>query len=327
MDIVFGILSPVVLLVALGFALRAGRFLPATFFAQLNRFVFWVALPAVLFRETAQAPLSMGAAARTAGAVLSANLATLLLSWAAGAAMRLPGPTLRSFVQAGFRGNYSYVGLPVVFFAITDEAARSVALLALAMVSLVNNAAAVVVLTAGEEGDVRGGDGRAAKAAAPAGGGIPGAVARGAKRIAANPLVVSSALGVAFSVLHARTGCALPGFLDHTLKGAGDISMGGALIALGASLEPGRLRGVLPLAAAATLFRLAICPLLTVAAAMALGLPGVHRLAALLFSSCPCAVASYVMADQMGADRELAGAAVVLSTLCAVLSLATVLLL
>ena len=38
-------------------------------------------------------------------------------------------------------------------------------------------------------------------------------------------------------------------------------------------------------------------------------------LVALLFLASPCAVTSYVMADQMGADKELAGSAIVLSTL------------
>jgi predicted permease len=48
---------------------------------------------------------------------------------------------------------------------------------------------------------------------------------------------------------------------------------------------------------------------------------------AMLYLSCPTAVATYVMADQMGADRELAAGSIVLSTLLAFPAMAAILLL
>jgi len=48
---------------------------------------------------------------------------------------------------------------------------------------------------------------------------------------------------------------------------------------------------------------------------MALGIGGDARLIARLYLASPCAVTSYVMADQMGADKALAGSAIALSTL------------
>ncbi|MGI6495333.1 MAG: AEC family transporter [Kiritimatiellia bacterium] len=311
METVFNTLVPVVLLVVLGFALRAGGFLPALFFSQLNRLVFWVALPAVLFLETARAQVAAGAATRMAAAMFAANVLTALVAWGAGAAMRLPAPSMRAFVQAAFRGNYAYVGLPVVFFALPEDAGRSsVIYLALALLTIVNNMLAVAVLTPFERG----------------GESLWKLLARTAAKMLANPLVISCFLGVLAAFLRIRFGLGIPDCLARAVRATGNMSMGGALIALGAGIAPERLRGLLPRAAAATALRLVVCPLLGLATTAMLGVVGDLRLAALLFIATPAAVASYVMADQMGADRELAGAVVVLSTLCALPTLAAVIL-
>ena len=57
------------------------------------------------------------------------------------------------------------------------------------------------------------------------------------------------------------------------------------------------------------------------------GFSGDTLLTALLYLASPCAVTSYVMADQMGADKELAGSAIVLSTLLCLPVMALILLL
>ena len=54
---------------------------------------------------------------------------------------------------------------------------------------------------------------------------------------------------------------------------------------------------------------------------------GDNLLIAVLFAATPTAVASFVMADQMGADRNLAAAVIVVSTLLAFPALAVVMLL
>lgn len=314
MNLAFSTLAPVAMLVLLGVALRTWHFLPPAFFAQLNRFVFWIALPAVLFAKTACASLATGPAARATAAILLANLAIAAVAAAIALAMRLPLPTLRSFVQGAFWGNYSYVGLPVIFFAIPDESSHPAILLALAGISIGTNIGAVLLLTpyereAGAEGRWR----------------ILRAASRAFAAVARNPLVVSSALGVCAAALRAKAGVEIPASLDRALKALGDMSMGGALVALGGSLETRRLRGVLGLSAMSSLLRLVACPLLCLAAARLLGLTGDLLVAVVLFAAAPAAVSSYVMADQMDADRTLSGAIVVLSTIAALPTMAAAL--
>ena len=66
---------------------------------------------------------------------------------------------------------------------------------------------------------------------------------------------------------------------------------------------------------AGTALKLLAMPAIGYAIARAAGFGGELLVVALLFLASPCAVTSYVMADQMGADRELAAAAIALSTL------------
>ena len=100
-----------------------------------------------------------------------------------------------------------------------------------------------------------------------------------------------------------------------------------ALFALGASLTPERVQGQGRLACGAAIFKVVMSPLVGYTLGRALGLDGDHLLIAVLFAATPTAVASFVMADQMGADKELAGAAIALSTLFCLPVMVTLLLL
>ncbi|MEZ4770493.1 MAG: hypothetical protein R2844_18950 [Caldilineales bacterium] len=53
--IVVNILAPIFLLIGLGLLLRRQGFAPESFFRQLNRLIYWVALPALLFSKMASA--------------------------------------------------------------------------------------------------------------------------------------------------------------------------------------------------------------------------------------------------------------------------------
>ena len=62
--VVIDVLTPIVVLIALGFALRRSGFLPDTFFKQANALVYWFGLPALLFVEMAVAEPAFSTAIR-----------------------------------------------------------------------------------------------------------------------------------------------------------------------------------------------------------------------------------------------------------------------
>ena len=98
-------LAPVILVVALGYAMRRVAFLPPGFFKGLNKLTYWVGLPILLFVKIGAASLNLGPVMRLSGILISSILAITAI--AVVLAYRLPmAPFSRgAFIQASFRGN------------------------------------------------------------------------------------------------------------------------------------------------------------------------------------------------------------------------------
>ena len=63
-----------------------------------------------------------------------------------------------------------------------------------------------------------------------------------------------------------------------------------------------------------TVVKCVLCPLLALAVGKLVGLTGIELQVALILCACPTAVSSYVLADQMNGDGDLAASAVVVCT-------------
>ena len=111
------------------------------------------------------------------------------------------------------------------------------------------------------------------------------------------------------------------------MEGVGRLGLPAALLALGASLSWDHVRGQSVAAFTAALMKVGVMPGMVFFVARACGLEGPLLTVCLLYLATTTAVASYVMADQMGADAELAAAIIVVSTVLAFPALAGVLLL
>jgi hypothetical protein len=328
---------PVCLLVLLGAALCRSRFLPPVFFTQMNRLGFWLLLPALLFSTLAKAPASAGATGLRVGLLLCAcSVAVTLVGWLAARALGLSGGSARSLMQAAMRGNLAYTGLPVLIYTFGEHStAAAVAVIALAPTIPFYNFLAVLILTSDKP--VRGEPRPPASISCgmgvspmndtlPALSGneaLSGRLLRTLTALLRNPLIIGCGLGL----LLLKSGLHLPAGLFSAVEALGRAALPCALLALGAGLTPDRLRTNCRPALVATALKLVAMPALGYAGAKLLGFNGETLLIALLYLASPCAVTSYVMADQMGADKELAGAAIVLSTLLCLPVMALILLL
>ncbi len=298
---------PVCLLMLLGAALHHFRFLPDLFFAQLNRLGFWVLLPTLLFCTIVQAPQNAsGDGARVGILLCVCSVAVTAAAWLTAHAMRLPGASARALMQAAMRGNLAYTALPVILYAFGENSRMAaIATFALAPAIPFYNFWAVLILTSGRSDTARG----------------PRRL-HTALSVLRNPLIIGCLLGV----LALNSGVRLPQGLFNAINALGRAALPCALLALGAGLTPARLRASFRPALAGTVLKLLLMPAIGYLLAHAAGLNREMLLVLLLFLASPCAVTSYVMADQMGADKELAGSAVVLSTLLCLPVMAIVLL-
>lgn len=130
-----------------------------------------------------------------------------------------------------------------------------------------------------------------------------------------NPLVVSGILGLIFRAMDLR----LPNSVASTINSVGQAATPLSLIALGGSLDVGRLKQQLrPLILGVT-GKLVVVPLVFLSLAAALGFHGTEFAVLLAIFASPTATASFPMTQQLGGDEDLAAALVVLSAIGALL--------
>jgi hypothetical protein len=146
------------------------------------------------------------------------------------------------------------------------------------------------------------------------------AIRKMALGIVTNPLLLACAAGLSYSL----TPWALPAPIERTLSLFGRFTLPAALLCIGASLASTPLRGQVGRALAATGIKLAAAPLTGLLVARFIGADATETAVALIMLACPTAVASYVLAGQLGGDEDLAASAVVVSTIGSIASLAAV---
>lgn len=300
-------IAPIFLLIALGRVLRQTNFLPDDFFRGLNRFVFWLALPALLINNLSVAELEMATISRI---VLLFTLGTLLamaLAWLVSGRLSLTPPKTGSFIQGSFRGNGAFISLPVIVYSMgtIDPHAETLATVVLAPVVVVFNILAVIVLVHYRKDRE--------------GSGI--SISSLAIEMARNPLIMSCVVGLALNLLDIRP----PRFLSLSLAALGRTSLPLVLMSIGASLEFERLRGATSPSLAASLIKLLAAPLFGFLLAGVFELSRTDRMIAILYLAAPAAAMSYVMAEEMGNDGPLAGRIVTLSTLLSAITIPMIL--
>jgi malonate transporter and related proteins len=270
------LLLPDFLLIALGAALARVRGFGAPFWNGLERLVYYVLFPALLFRSLATSPLSIGDALPLAAvgiAFTAAGAALALLAWPL---FRLPQPVFAACFQCAFRFN-TYVALAAASRVAGAEGVGTISLLIGVLVPLVNIAAVAML--------ARGGDTRFVFA------------------IVRNPLVIACVAGIAW---HA-SGAPVPGLPARVLELLAAAALPLGLLAVGAGLR--FARGTLPGAALAWfhVVKLGVVPAIAWALAHALGLAPVERQVAVIMAAVPTATSAYILAMQMnGAGAPVA---------------------
>lgn len=304
-------LAPIFLIILLGWWLRTRKIMPEDFFSGLNTLTFYIGLPALLMVNIATSPFLPGPALRIFYVLIATTGVITLLAYPLARLFRLGVQGTGSFIQAAMRSNVAYIGLPVLFFALADAplgtdvaGIRASAMLVLASSVPVYNFAGILILARCNSTSKK----------QPTFWELTG-------KVATNPLLVASLIGLFLNM----TGAGLPLTLVRTLEPLGQMALPLALLSIGASFTRCNLGCLLPPALGASLLKVAATPLLGFFIAQWFGLPPMETLMALIFLACPTAISSYIMAEQMGADADLAGTTVIISTLLSIIPLAVIL--
>ncbi len=304
--LIFETLAPILLLLALGSVLAHLRFLGRDFIADLNKLVFWVALPALIFVGVAEIGHAGGQTAALIGVLCASTLLVLLLGWLTARLMKLPPAGVGTLAQAAFRGNLAYIGIPVLAYAFTalPEVRRAeemaTALLVMTTMTALFNVLAVIALQGAQQ-----------KLDA-------GSALMIARSLVTNPLIIACVAGLAFTF----SGLELPVFLSRTLESLGASAVPIALLCIGGTLATVTLKGRRAAIVAAALLKVFVAPLIAWGLCHLVGISGPDLRIALVLSACPTAVASFVMAGKLSGDEALASGSIALSTIFSAASLA-----
>lgn len=132
-----------------------------------------------------------------------------------------------------------------------------------------------------------------------------------------NPMIRGALLGVAFNL----SGLELPATLMRPVGQIGAACTPLALIVLGASFKLGSISAHKAQLLTVIASRLIAIPGVVLALAAWLGFRGVEFATLISIFATPCAVAGFIMAQQMDSDAELAGNCVVFTTACSALTI------
>ena len=284
------LLLPDFLLIALGAALSRSRQFDAGFWSGVERLVYFVLFPALLFRSLAASPRGVADAGPLALEGIGFTVAGMLLSALAHPLFRLPHPTFAACFQCGFRFN-TYVALAAAARIGGADGVAAMSLLVGLLVPLVN-VAAVTMLARGQ--------------------GL-----RVVATIARNPLVIACVAGIAWNAAAPP----LPSIALSILNLLAAAALPLGLLAVGAGLKPSR--STLPLGALVwwNAVKLGAVPAVALALAYTLGLSPLERQIAVALAAVPTASSAYILAVQMHGNGAAAALLISVGTLVAAATL------
>lgn len=298
------IVLPVFLVILLGFSLKRTRLLSAEFMYDLNRLIYFIALPSLLFYKISTADFAANFNVLLLVALTSSTLFGFLFSYGYATLRAYPPSVKAAFCQGAFRGNLAYVGLAIILSAYGEEGFTKAGILLGFLVPLLN-ILSVFALTLPHRKEV---------------------AATGARhlvrQILLNPLIIASMVGICWSYLKLP----LPEVLDRSLDIITGMSLPLALLSIGASFTFSKLRGDIVVALFSTTIKILILPLVAGSLLFLMGVTGADLGIGMLLAGTPTATAAYIMAQQLDADAELSGAIIMLSTLCSIGTYTTILL-
>ena len=289
-----GITAPLFALILLGFCLARFAKWPVAVGDALGRFVFGIAIPALLLNLTSDLARMPAIDWRVLIVYFGACLAIFALARLLVArTLSLDGVGASVFAMGSTYGNLVLLGIPLTKSVLGEPAVPTVALI------IVFNSVFLWTLVTLSVESARGA------------GWSPRALARVFKGVLSNPIIVAIAIGALLSL----AGVSLPGAVRSTLGLLGQAAVPLALVTLGMGLAVHEVRGEIREALAIGALKLFLLPALVWTLAYLVGLPPIETQTLILLSSVPLGVNAYLAAREFGALQGAVSSAVLLSTL------------
>ncbi|WP_438749034.1 AEC family transporter [Pararhizobium sp. O133] len=291
MTVIFESILPVFLLVSLGVWLKRSPLINITLWDGLEQLGYYVLFPALLFSTLATADFAGMKTDATAIATIgsiSMMSAALLLLWPFLRARHISSSAFTSVFQTSTRWN----GFMALAIAQKLYGPLGLSLTALVMTLLIipinlYNIGVLIGFNGGPKG-----------------------MRVFVFKIATNPLIVASVLGILFNYF----GVAVYGPVLNAVEMLASASLSLGLVMVGAGLKVSDALKPSLVALLAVFLKLIIMPVFMVGASYLLGIRGDALLVIALGASVPTAMNGYILAKQMGGDAPLYAAVATIQT-------------
>ena len=290
------VVFPLIVLIAVGYLANSLRWISNESFSQMNRLVFSVLLPCVLFENVYNVSLDEIANPK----LILFGACSVLVIFALG--IPLSGILTREPAKRGvalqgiFRSNFVLYGLPIVQSLYARERLGPVTILIAAIVPIFN-VLAVISLEMFRSGKIN--------------------ALKILSNIIKNPMIIGTVAGILCSV----AGFDMPQVMRRSLSNLTAAATPVALIVLGGTFQRQTLGENRKLLTAIGTLKLVIVPAIFLSLALAFGFRDVELLTLVALFGSPVAVSSFSMARQMDADSELAGQHLLFTTVFSIFTI------
>lgn len=292
----FEAVMPLFLLMSVGYFIKSINLASKAAFDAMNKLIFKVFLPVLLFYNIYNTDLSEVFDLRFIIFSVAGVLLVFVVGYFIVLGLTKDNSKRGVILQGFFRSNVAILGIPIVNYVCGDEAS-GLASLSVAFVVPMFNILAVICLERFRSGKIR--------------------FITLVKGIATNPLLIGCVTGAIFLLLKIK----LPSFLENAVDDLSSIASPLAMIVLGASFTFSSVKGYLREILITVSAKLVIIPLIMLTLAVLLGFRGEALACIMVTFGTPIAVSSFSMAQQMGGDEKLAAQVVVFSSVFCLLSM------
>jgi malonate transporter len=259
------------------------------FWIGMEKLIYYVLFPALLFYSTARSPINFGTTAQFLQIVIATCVAGIVLGWLAKPLFKAGPMIFESGLQTAFRFN-SYIALAIAGRLGGDEGASLMGLAIGFAVPLCNMAAVHALVK--DKGNLL-------------------------MELVKNPLLMATMGGVIFNLL----GFHLPDLASAFLSRLGNASIALGLIMVGAGLRLNGLEASKGIAAYFLVVKLLFVPIVAYALGLWIGLSPLHLQMVVMFAALPTASSAYVLAVRMGGNGPFVAFLISAGTLISMASL------
>lgn len=291
------IVAPVFLIIAVGYFSNKVKIINEVFVDVTSKFVFQVSLPVFIFLQISKLDLTQVFDVNQIIFITAGTFITYVLIWIGTIPLIKEPADKGAFIQGAFRGNYAIVGLALIKNLLGTDALGKASLILAFLLPVYIILAVIVLVVPKHQGKIN--------------------IKKILQEIIFNPLILAVIIALPFSYWQIK----IPEMFTVTGGYLAELALPLALIGIGGSLNLENLKRASTLAFTSSIIKIVILPAALTLIALLLGYRYDDLGIMFIAFACPTAIASFVMADAMGANSKLAGNIIMITTLGSVLTI------